>query len=108
MEQGQRVNYEMVRLSMKQALAFNPEDLYELQENDVHEEIKEAEMEGLDNFLLENQDEDPTLLDQLQETIKSYQTLIDEQRYKSDQERDKILNLIKTLQKQVEQVKKDQ
>ena len=74
----------------------------------MHEEIKEAEMEGLDNFLLENQDEDPTLLDQLQETIKSYQTLIDEQRYKSDQERDKILNLIKTLQKQVEQVKKDQ
>jgi hypothetical protein len=54
-------------------LTFQPDDVYEFKEKVKDEEIKEAELEGLDDFLLQDQDEDPTLLDQLQETINSYQ-----------------------------------
>ena len=57
------LTYEMLLLSIKQALVSQKEDDYELQDRDIHEHIKEAELEGLDDFLLQNQDqEDPSLL----------------------------------------------
>ncbi|TNV85673.1 hypothetical protein FGO68_gene10543 [Halteria grandinella] len=104
------LDFDCVATSLKQALCSNPEDSYEFQELDKNEQIKEAELEGLDDFLLQNQDqdEDPSLLNQLQETIRSYQTLIEEHKYKSEAEKVKILNLIETLSRQVEQVKRDQ
>lgn len=90
----------MVLKSVKQALVFPKEDEYELQKRDEREDLQEAELVGLDDFLLMNQDEeDPTLLEQLEDTIKSYQALIDERKFKNEAERDKILNLLRTLHK---------
>lgn len=67
------LDFDMVLKSVKQALVFTKEDEYELQKRDEHEDLQEAELVGLDDFLLMNQDEeDPTLLDQLEDTIKSY------------------------------------
>ncbi len=58
-------------------------ELYDFNPKDVDEEIKEAELEGLDDFLLMQQNEDPTLLDQLYETINSYKLIIADERYKT-------------------------
>lgn len=57
------LDFECLCLSLKQALCCNPDDSYEFQEMDKNEQIKEQELEGLDDFLLQNQeeaaDEDP-------------------------------------------------
>lgn len=46
------MDYDKLCLSMKQALACSADDMYEFAERDKNEEIKEAELEGLDDFLL--------------------------------------------------------
>ena len=103
------INFDLIVKSVKQALVYTKGDEYELQDRDVHEHIKEAELQGLDDFLLDNQDQqdDPSLLAELQETIKSYQSIIDERRFKNEPERDKILNLLRTLHKQVSVIEKN-
>ena len=103
------ITFDLIVQSVKQALVYTKGDEYELQDRDVHEHIKEAELQGLDDFLLQNQDQigDPSLLAQLQETIKSYQSIIDERRFKNEAERDKILNLLRTLHKQVANIQKN-
>jgi hypothetical protein len=63
------LDFECVALSLKQSLCVNNDELYEFPDRDKIEEIKEAELEGLDDFLLQNQDntpassEDPALLE---------------------------------------------
>ena len=44
----------MVLHSVKQALVFTKEDEYELQKRDEHEDLQEAELVGLDDYLLMN------------------------------------------------------
>ena len=58
------INFDLIVKSVKQALVYTKGDEYELQDRDVHEHIKEAELQGLDDFLLDNQDQqdDPSLL----------------------------------------------
>ena len=48
------VNFEMILHSVKQALVFTSEDEYELQKRDEHEDLQQAELVGLDDFLLMN------------------------------------------------------
>ena len=66
------IDFEILELSLRQALCCNPEEVFEFVPKEKDEEIQEAELEGLDDFLLRDQDEDPSLLEQLQETIRSY------------------------------------
>lgn len=54
LNKGSPLDFDTVSLSIKQALVAEPEDLYEFQEKDDHAEIKEAELEGLDDFLLQD------------------------------------------------------
>jgi hypothetical protein len=51
---NKKMNFNMVCLSLKQALVCNPDDVYEFSDREIDEEIKEAELEGLDDFLLSN------------------------------------------------------
>lgn len=44
------LDFDGATLALKQALAFNPDEFFEFQERS--EEIKEAELERLDDFLL--------------------------------------------------------
>jgi hypothetical protein len=57
---------------------------------------------------MNQEEEDPTLLEQLEETIKSYQAIIDQRSFKNEAEGDKILNLLRTLHKQTDLIKKKQ
>ncbi len=84
----------------------NEGDDYDIAERDIAEEedqqMLDAELDDLDDFLLMDQErtkksKSPTLLDYLKESIKTYNELLDNKKFKSEGERSKIQKIIKTL-----------
>lgn len=49
-----KLDFDIVLHSVKQALVFTKDDEYELQKRDENEDLQEAELVGLDDFLLMN------------------------------------------------------
>ncbi|CDW80261.1 UNKNOWN [Stylonychia lemnae] len=101
----QNLNYDKILSAFKRAFIIKDSGEYEIIDKDEQEEQDLAEIEGLDDFLLmdqENQIKSPTLMDQLKDTIKTYQTLIDSKKFKSETEKTKIQKILKTLQSQLD------
>lgn len=59
------VDFDLISLSLRQALCCNPEETFEFVPKEKDEDIQEAELEGLDDFLLKDQDDDPSIIEQL-------------------------------------------